>query len=574
MGFFKSITKVFHRIPIVGTLIKPLAIVADKVTKPVQSVAKSTVNEVTGARKRNNRRLDAQKEQLIREAQQRVEINRQRDENNIRQIMADEVAALRAGIENVEREISNEVVETEGDVETIIPNPFFAYEECRLGTTQELTLILQMNREHEIYNFFMDLNPLQEAYLSFIDSEIGVDALLKLSTHNDEKIITARTALVSNTWINLKDAINQNNLNKAKRIISACIQMKGEDELSRLQEQQQLWTNLDDAVTQYNLNQVKRIISASIYSSRHLIFNNSDVNVGGVFHAFSSSSVNTSKNSDATPEIKENEKEIEKLTSQIDEIYLQIGMHVTPGKSKNGKQVDSSLMRELTARRVSVQEELGNRTQFRQDLQLQLLSKKMKEVVRPIPKSVFSQHGGEIQKILDDNLRLFQEDNVRLISEENELIENINNIKTELSFLITEEGKAQANSSSRVSGRHERISELELNLISKEAELAINLDERAKLAKNLLINDIANYATPSELLQKLESKHAELTAILGAPEDNVFRTVMPKLIAKNVVNTTGAVQDALIRAAKEHFGEEGKKFIAETVKEVHRKMGK
>ena len=161
MPLFKSITRVFHHVPVVGTVIRETARVADQVTNPVQSVAKSAVNEVTGSRKRNNRRLDAQKEQLIREAQQRVEINRQKDENNIRQIMADEIAALRLGIENAEREISNEVIDAEGDdVETIIPNPFFAYEECRLGTTQELTLILQMDRNNDIYNFFMDLNPL------------------------------------------------------------------------------------------------------------------------------------------------------------------------------------------------------------------------------------------------------------------------------------------------------------------------------------------------------------------------------------------------------------------------------
>lgn len=220
-GFFKSITNAFHGVPVAGTILREVVRVADQATAPVQEPIKDLVNDFTGARKRENKRLDEQKAQIIRDAQQRIAANIQANQQNQRAIIAAEANAVRAAIENVERE--NGVVEI--DVERI-PNPFLAYAECTLGTTEEIVLMLQPN-EH--YDYFINLNPLSEAYLSYIETNINIDALRMLSEHNHPSINASKTELSVNTFASIDIAIAEQNFEKVKRIMLASIQLEGGD---------------------------------------------------------------------------------------------------------------------------------------------------------------------------------------------------------------------------------------------------------------------------------------------------------------------------------------------------------
>lgn len=237
MPFWKEITKPFREVtravPILGQpaaiIIREAVRVADQATGPVQEPVKSLVNDVTGARERENKRLDEQTAQLIREAQQRVAANIKADQHNIRDLMEKEANTVRAAMENAERNTTRDPnVETNTD-QAVIPNPFSAYTECKAGKTQELSFILRLDRTNETYNFFVSLNPLKEAYLFFIESEIiSIDALRMLSTHNDTSINAAKKVILENIWCDLNDIVRDHNFNKAKRIILAGIGIEGE----------------------------------------------------------------------------------------------------------------------------------------------------------------------------------------------------------------------------------------------------------------------------------------------------------------------------------------------------------
>lgn len=242
MPLFKSL---IGWVPIAGPVV---AKVADTITKPIQQPIKHVVNDVTGSRQRENSRLDDQKAQLVREAQQRVAANIQANQHNMREIMEAEVKIVREAIENAERDIANDPNVLANQEESVIPNPFLAYGECICGRTQELSLILQLDRTSDTYNFFMSLNPLREAYLFFIESEISIDALRMLSAHNDASIDAAKINLLENVWSDLNNVVIDHNFNKAKRIISADIDIEGvELFLRKLDAQQSLHKPLIDA---------------------------------------------------------------------------------------------------------------------------------------------------------------------------------------------------------------------------------------------------------------------------------------------------------------------------------------
>ena len=181
--------------------------------------------EVTGSRKRNHQRLDEQKEQQIKEAMKRLNANANND-NDIRRDVREEYLALRQTIENsnnkqqVDRNIGSGVS---------IPNPIFAYEDCMTGATAELTVVLNLAPNHEAYIFFMKLNPLQGAYLAYIESDINIHALRMLSEHNNTSLIAAKLNLQTSLLQKIEDAVLIARFDKVKRIISAFIQFKGED---------------------------------------------------------------------------------------------------------------------------------------------------------------------------------------------------------------------------------------------------------------------------------------------------------------------------------------------------------
>ena len=140
----RPVRDVAEGVPVVGhsaaKVLRETARIVDQGTTPVQEPIKGLVNDVTGARKRENTRLDAEKERLINEAKNRVAAQRVGNEGNIQAIMAEQINVLRAEIAQAERE--NVGIGAEGEGAERIPNPIFAFEECSLGRTEELALIL------------------------------------------------------------------------------------------------------------------------------------------------------------------------------------------------------------------------------------------------------------------------------------------------------------------------------------------------------------------------------------------------------------------------------------------------
>lgn len=241
MPLFKELTKPFRAvvrpIPLVGytisKVLRETARVADQVTRPGQKIIKSAVAEVTGTRRINNRRVDAQKAQIIKEAKERILSNMQTEENNAREIIINEIKMIKSAVENLEQQISDDM-ELEGeqgeDIEAT--NPFFAYDDCLHGETQDLNSILMLDCNNEIYNFFMDLNPLQEAYLSYIESEtIGMEAFKMLVAHEDKRIDVSKKDLLENISHNIKNAIAEKAIKKVERIVDAGTEMEGEEKL-------------------------------------------------------------------------------------------------------------------------------------------------------------------------------------------------------------------------------------------------------------------------------------------------------------------------------------------------------
>ncbi|MGD0465473.1 MAG: hypothetical protein ABSA84_02130 [Gammaproteobacteria bacterium] len=253
MPLLKEITKPFREVvkavPIVGhtaaKIIRETARVADQVTKPVQEPIKGLVNDVTGARKRENTRLDAEKQRLINESKNRVMAQKANNAANIREIMATQINVLRAEIHRAEKD---NIADAAGGKEERILNPIFAYEECSTGQTKELALILSA-QQTEDYNFFIELNPLNEAYLSYIQSNIiSIEVLRILSEHNHQSINTSKIELSANVWININDAIAGQNFEKVKRIMLAFIQIEGENAfLGKVREKTQLHQPLINA---------------------------------------------------------------------------------------------------------------------------------------------------------------------------------------------------------------------------------------------------------------------------------------------------------------------------------------
>ena len=253
MPFWKEITKPFREVvrvlPIVGPpaakIIRETARVADQATKPVQEPIKGLVNDVTGARKRENTRLDAEKQRLINESRNRVMAQKVNNAANIREIMTTQINVLRAEIQRAER---NNIADAVVGSEERILNPIFSYEECKTGQTKELALILAA-QQTEDYNFFIELNPLNEAYLSYIQSNIiSINALCMLSKHNHQGINTSKIELSANVWININDAIVGQNFEKVKRIMLAFIQIEGENAfLGKVREKTQLHQPLINA---------------------------------------------------------------------------------------------------------------------------------------------------------------------------------------------------------------------------------------------------------------------------------------------------------------------------------------
>ncbi len=273
MPFWKEITKPFREVtrlvpgvgPGAAIIVREVARVADNATKPVQEPVKSIVNDLTGVRERENKRLDNQKAQLIREAQQRVAANIQANQQNIRDLIVTEANAVRAEIEKIEKETASEIkVEIDQD---IVTNPFFAYDDCRFGRTQDLKLILQLDDDNDTYIFFMWLNPLNEAYLSYIESNINIDAIRMLSEHNHPSIAALKTELSENVWSNIDIAIAEQNFEKIKQIISAFIQFEGEDSfLEQIRRHSQIHQPLINAAILVNNND-NGIVFGELYSS-------------------------------------------------------------------------------------------------------------------------------------------------------------------------------------------------------------------------------------------------------------------------------------------------------------------
>ncbi|MGD0466379.1 MAG: hypothetical protein ABSA84_06745 [Gammaproteobacteria bacterium] len=182
--------------------------------KRARELEEKGFNEATGARKRNHKRLDDQKQQSIDEAMRRIRESLARDEN-IRTIVINEAVAFR-----------NANGSTDADN---IPNPILAYEACILGETAELATILNLASTDDAYISFMNLNPLNGAYLAYIDSDLKIDALKMLSEHNNASLIAAKMHLQTKLWQNIDNAIRGTNFDKVKRIISAFVYFKGED---------------------------------------------------------------------------------------------------------------------------------------------------------------------------------------------------------------------------------------------------------------------------------------------------------------------------------------------------------
>ena len=78
----------------------------------------------------------------------------------------------------------------------------------------------------------MDLNPLQEAYLSYIESEtIGMEAFKMLVAHEDKRIDVSKKDLLENISHNIKNAIAEKAIKKVERIVDAGTEMEGEEKL-------------------------------------------------------------------------------------------------------------------------------------------------------------------------------------------------------------------------------------------------------------------------------------------------------------------------------------------------------